>query len=105
MEEKSLRFTPRVLIAAFVFISIALLAPASAHAAGPPGGAILYVVQYGDTLESIAARFGVPVEAIIQANSSVRSYMYVGQRMYMPVQYISATYRSSSTYIVQPGDT
>lgn len=105
MEEKRFPLTPRVLIAAFVFTLLALLSPASTHAAGPPSGAMLYVVQYGDTLESIAARFGVPVEAIIQANGLTRSYMYVGQRMYMTSPYTPATYSSSSTYIVQPGDT
>jgi LysM repeat protein len=112
--------TPRALVAAFVFAFAALLAPAAAHAAGPPAGGFYYVVQYGDTLNSIAARFGVPVQSIIAANGLAAPYPYVGRSLYMPHGYAPTAYGyaphaygyypptaygSYSTYEVEPGDT
>ncbi|MCC6457082.1 MAG: LysM peptidoglycan-binding domain-containing protein [Caldilineaceae bacterium] len=47
----------------------------------PPAGNILYTVVRGDTLYSIARRYGTTVEAIIQANGLTDSIIYVGQRL------------------------
>lgn len=45
-----------------------------------------YVVRAGDTLNSIAARFGVPVQELIRVNNlSYPYYIYVGQNLYIPV--------------------
>lgn len=111
---------PRVLLAAFVLALGALLSPAAAHAAGPPAGGFFYVVQYGDTLDSIAARFGVPVQTIVAANGLGTRYPYVGRSLYMPNSYTpysygntsyssaynpGTAYGSSSVYEVEPGDT
>jgi LysM repeat protein len=93
------------------------------------------VVQYGDTLESIAARFGVPVGTILQTNGMSSRSAYVGRQIYMSrsnylsqyapnngyaspgygsnysTQYAPNGYASSgygagySVYTVQPGDT
>ncbi len=105
---------PRTLVAALLLGLLAMSHSAPAIAAGPPASS-LYVVQYGDTLESIAARFGVTVETILQANGMSSPYMYVGQQMsvpygygpqlYAPPAYGSTNYRPSTVYIVQPGDT
>jgi len=51
---------------------------------GPPPSWQIYVVQRGDTLYSLARRFGTTITAIIQANC-LRSYtIYVGQQLYLP---------------------
>lgn len=51
---------------------------------GPPPSWQIYVVQSGDTLYSLARRFGTTITAIIQANC-LRSYtIYVGQQLYLP---------------------
>ncbi|MDH7474934.1 MAG: LysM peptidoglycan-binding domain-containing protein [Anaerolineae bacterium] len=51
---------------------------------GPPPSWQIYVVQQGDTLYSLARRFGTTITAIIQANC-LRSYtIYVGQQLYLP---------------------
>ncbi|MDE3088563.1 MAG: LysM peptidoglycan-binding domain-containing protein [Chloroflexota bacterium] len=105
MSIKSLLTTPRVLVAASVFALGALLAPATAHAAGPPAGGVMYVVQYGDTLDGIAARFGVPVQSILAANGLATRYPYVGRSIYMPSGYTASAYGASSVYEVEPGDT
>ena len=44
-----------------------------------------YIVQSGDTLGSIAARFGVTVDAILRANNlSSANYLYLGQSLIIP---------------------
>ena len=45
-----------------------------------------YVVQPGDTLWSIASRFGTSVQAIMQANGLTNpNYIYVGLTLYIPI--------------------
>ncbi len=51
---------------------------------GPQPG-VWYTVQAGDTLTSIAARYGVDWHALAQANGISYPYIiYVGQRIYIP---------------------
>lgn len=45
-----------------------------------------YVVRSGDTLNSIASRFGVPVQELIRVNNiAYPYYIYVGQNLYIPI--------------------
>lgn len=44
----------------------------------------IYVVQAGDTLGSIATRFGVTVQAIIDANGLTSDIINIGQRLVIP---------------------
>jgi LysM repeat protein len=47
-----------------------------------------YVVQQGDTVSKIAARFGTTVQAIVQLNPSLRvnpNFIFPGQRIQIPV--------------------
>jgi len=54
----------------------------------PPSGAYVYVVQPGDTMYSIAARYGTTVWAITQANNlSDPNWIYAGQRLVIPGGY------------------
>jgi LysM repeat protein len=43
-----------------------------------------YVVQQGDTLFSLARRYGTTVEDIQQANKLANDSIYVGQQLIMP---------------------
>ena len=53
--------------------------------ATPPPVGTIYIVQAGDTLSSIARRFGVTVNAIAQANGITNpNLIYVGQRLVIP---------------------
>ena len=49
----------------------------------PPAGS-LYTVQRGDTLSSIAWRFGTTVAAIMRANGLFNDIIYVGQQLRIP---------------------
>ncbi len=62
---------------------------------------IQHVVQWGDTVYSLARRYGTTVEAIAQANNLPPNYLIkVGQVLTIPGQPISA-----DVYVVKPGDT
>ncbi len=70
----------------------------------PPGGTgFPYVVQWGDTLYSIARRFGVTVDAIMRANGLTNpNYIRAGQVLIIPT--LPPPPPGPVTYVVQPGD-
>ena len=51
---------------------------------GPPPSWQIYVVQRGDTLYSLARRFGTTIIEIIQANCLKSYTIYAGQQLYLP---------------------
>lgn len=59
-----------------------------------------YYVQPGDSLYSIAARYGTTTSALQSVNGLYSASIYAGQALTMAPQYSS----SSSSYIVKPGD-
>ncbi|MSQ26653.1 MAG: LysM peptidoglycan-binding domain-containing protein [Dehalococcoidia bacterium] len=88
------------------------------------GGAHVYVVQPGDTLSSLAAKWGVSVDAVMDTNGiSDPNYIYVGQVLKVPQTGTAAKPPPVSAsepagpapnrppvvpagpYVVQPGDT
>ena len=69
-----------------------------------------YVVQAGNTLSGIAARFGTTVQALAQLNNIANpNLIYVGEVLKLPVSNSVKTGASpkqyQTTYIVQSGDT
>ena len=65
------------------------------------GSGITYVVQAGDTLSGIAARFGTTVANLVSINNiSNPNLIYVGQ-----VLIISGSISNYTSYTVQAGDT
>lgn len=73
----------------------------------PPAPTTRYVVQWGDTLSSIAYRFGTTVEAIMRANNLANSwYIYAGQVLLIPSgTALPPSMPAATYYVVQPGDT
>lgn len=51
---------------------------------GPPSTWRIVYVQRGDTLYSLAQRYGTTVEAVRQANCMVDDRIYAGQPLYLP---------------------
>jgi LysM repeat protein len=73
-------------------------------------GGCYYVVRRGDTLFSIARRFGTTIGAIAQANGiSNPRYIRAGQRLIIPGAYPACApppaVPGATVYIVRPGDT
>ena len=69
----------------------------------PPCTGQIYVVQAGDTIFSIAQRFGVTVDAIIAANPGIDpNRLVIGQRICIPSVTPPCT---GQIYTVQAGDT
>ncbi|MFN2271419.1 MAG: LysM peptidoglycan-binding domain-containing protein [Anaerolineae bacterium] len=71
------------------------------------GGTVTYIVQRGDTLYSIARRYGTTVEAIAAANGITNpNLIRVGQQLTIPTSGSPVPPPSSGerTYVVQPGD-
>jgi LysM repeat protein len=54
---------------------------------GPPAGWVIYYVQPGDTLYGIATMFGTSVNQLVNANCLNSTYVYTGQRLYVPPYY------------------
>lgn len=68
---------------------------------------IRYTVQPGDTLYSIAQRFGVTVDTIAQANElSDPDYIFVGQVLVIPSVFSTpiATPTTQAAVVVRRGD-
>ena len=61
-----------------------------------------YVVQRGDTLFSLAQRFGVTVQAIMSANGLMASQLMAGQTITIPA---GGAVAGPLVHIVQPGET
>ncbi|CAG0937605.1 putative autolysin SsaALP [Thermoflexales bacterium] len=58
----------------------------------PPFNWASYIVQPGDTLSSIAARYGISVYTLMRANCLSTTFIYYGQRLYVPPIYPSVTF-------------
>ncbi|MEW6028668.1 MAG: LysM peptidoglycan-binding domain-containing protein [Chloroflexota bacterium] len=102
-------FARVAVFALFVLASLAI--PGNAQAGGVCGGT--YIVEAGETLDSIAARCGTTVSAILAANPGISTTLHTGQSLIVPglsgaVPVTPTPYpppTSTGTYIVQPGDT
>jgi len=98
----------------WLLVSALLIASfASTGSAVAWGGCATYaVVQWGDTLSSLAALCGTTVQAIQAANPGVGGWLWAGQVLYIPTgsssTYSTTAYQgqvASGTYTVQWGDT
>lgn len=86
-------------IASVVILS---LAATSVWAAPPEVDPVIHIVQRGETICSIARRYGTSVEAITSVNGITNpNWIYTGQRLSIPTQGSPLT----TVYTVQRGDT
>ncbi|MDY6877758.1 MAG: LysM peptidoglycan-binding domain-containing protein [Chloroflexota bacterium] len=72
---------------------------------GPIPGAIVHVVQWGETLFSIAQQYGLTVDAVTHANGiSDPRRIYAGQRLVIPGGRTDVSVEETASYVVQAGD-
>ena len=72
-------------VAGLLVVMSMILTPVGTLAAPPEIGETVHIVQLGETLSSIAGRYGVTVEVLMAANDLVNpNYIYVGQRLVIP---------------------
>ena len=70
------------------------------------GGASAYTVRTGDTLYSIALRFGVTLAELQDLNNIAdENQIYVGQELKIPATAGATAPSEAKTYVVQAGDT
>lgn len=68
------------------------------------GGSTTYTVQKGDSLYSIAKKFGTTVNAIQSLNNLTSNSLSIGQKLKIPSSTSGGTGPSPTTYIVQKGE-
>jgi len=95
----------RLILATLTVLALTLGIVALTAAEVAADAPMLHVVSWGDTLFSIANRYGTTVHAVMQANNLRNpDYIFVGQRL--AISGSSGAYPSSATmYVVQSGDT
>lgn len=84
-----------------------LLAPAvPAHASALDQDGIIHIVKWGETVYSIARRYGTSVEAIVAANALADpTRIYAGQRLIVPSSSVpAAPVAAGAVHTVQAGE-
>lgn len=90
-----------------LILFLLFILPTWIWAAPPQNGPIIHIVQWGENLTGIAARYGVTIEAITAANNIANpNRIYVGQRLVIPLP-PGPTEAPAGTvrHVVQSGDT
>ena len=95
----------RVVLPLIACLLTALLWPAVAMAqSSEPPHPMMHIVERGETVFSIARRYGTTVEAITHANGiSDPHHVYAGQQIVIPSSL--GPVDSWSAHVVQPGET
>ena len=92
----------RVFVILICLVSQLVIGVGLAEGANPA----VYVVRRGDTLYSVARRYGTTVNAIVRTNGLRNSNrIYVGQRLVVSTSGATQPAATSGTYVVQRGDT
>lgn len=70
-----------------------------------PSSTNTYIVQKGDSLYSIAGRFGTSVQALMDLNNLLTTNLSIGQTLKLPSSgQVTPPAQNTNTYIVQKGD-
>jgi LysM repeat protein len=100
-----MRARQRIAFSYVVILTLLVTMTATALAA-PGSGEGIHIVQAGETLLAIAQRYGVSVEAIMQANGLVnRSLIRAGQQLVIPSATLAGAVPAGEEHVIQPGET
>jgi len=99
--------TRLLLVSILVILLFGVGSPLWAAPEAQSTGTSVHIVQWGETLTVIASRYGVSAASIAQANELYNpNFIYAGQRLVIPTGAAPAPPSgSTTTYVVQPGDT
>jgi LysM repeat protein len=94
------------IVTVLLLLAVLTVGFAPVQGAPPESGQITHVVRWGETLDTIAAHYGVTVNAIVQLNGIANpNYIYVGQVLSIPATGSTpATDPTGGAYVVQWGD-
>jgi len=99
------RFLPVLVLVFTLAATVIPVAVSAAPVEAPAASGLTHIVKSGETLSHIARRYSVTVHALAAANGiSNTSYVYVGQRIYIPAAH-GAPAGCVSYYHVRAGDT
>lgn len=93
-----------VLVPVAILVAVLISAGAPTPAAAYSDCGQSYVVQWGDTLGSVAGRCGTSVAALRLANPDLGYWLYAGQTLWLPGAFLDGG-AGLDTYIVARGDT
>ena len=99
---------PRLKNMGYSFVTISQLLNIGGNPTTPPGNSSTYTVKAGDTLYSIAVKFGVTVQSIVNANNIKNANLIsIGQVLKIPGKGGGTTPPPATTtsYTVKAGDT
>ena len=100
------RVLPKGVFVLIVAVALVSFLPAPVSAAPRPTDTVVHVVQWGETLQIIARRYGTTYTAIASANNLRNpNFVYAGQRLVIPTSASAPSAGSSGVCIVQRGDT
>jgi LysM repeat protein len=91
-----------------LFMAMALLSLSSVPVSASPQSTdtVVHVVQWGETLQIIARRYGTTYTAIATANNLANpNFVYAGQRLIIPTGTAASSAGSTGVHIVARGDT
>ena len=88
-----------------IYVGQRLVIPGTSGSPSTPTGQTVYTVVQGDTLYSIARRYGTSVNAIVAANRLSGTAIYTGQRLVIPVTGSQGTMTVTPTGTVTPSTT
>jgi len=95
-----------VVILSILLLTTVWVLPAQAQSGGPLSETAVHIVQRGETLFSIARRYGLTVDSIAHANG-IRDprKIYIGQHLIIPGIEKDVGVEETTPYVVRAGDT
>ncbi len=100
-----MRVRLRWLVASLVLIAQLGLFVLGVQAAPPATDPVVHVVRWGETVFSIARRYGTTINAIVSTNNLRNpNYVYAGQRLVIPTSSLPSSTGSTTIYVVRRGD-